>query len=184
MNNADNNFKYPPNSIATFTGMCFDLAVMDPDSIDIRDIARALSMNCRWGGHVNKFYSVAEHSVRVYEEVEAPFKLVALLHDASEAYLHDMPKPFKIMLPDYIAMEDKLMQVIADKYGFAYPLIPEIKVADKRLLEWEWKVLKESKNEVPDWIGWDPKRAERMFLNAYNRATYDKISIDALSERK
>lgn len=169
MNTADNNFAYPPNSIATYSGKVFDLAAINPDSIDIKDIARALSMNCRWAGHVKSFYSIAEHSIRVCEAVKNPrYKLQALLHDASEAYLLDIPKPFKIMMPEYVALENKLMNVIAEKYEFDYPLHPEVKFADKGQLEWEWANLKDPKNIAPyarDYMS--PLQAERYFIKMY-----------------
>lgn len=179
MNTADNNFQYPPNSIATYTGKVFDLSVMDPESIDIKDIARALSMNCRWGGHVKAFFSIAEHSIRVCEAVENPrYKLQALLHDASEAYLLDIPKPFKIMMPEYVALEDKLMNVIAEKYGFEYPLRPEVKFADKMMLEWEWYWLKDLRNQqTPSYMA--PREAEKAFMKMYREIRFNERAIKA-----
>lgn len=180
MNTPDNNFNYPPNSIATYTGKVFDLAVMDPDSIDIKDIARALSMNCRWGGHVKTYYSIAEHSVRVCEAVENPrYKMQALLHDASEAYLLDIPKPFKIMMPEYVALEDKLMHVIAEKFGFEYPLRPEVKVVDKMQLNWEWYNLKEV---IEPKTYMTPREAEKAFMKLYREVRMQDRAIKAYTE--
>ena len=72
----------------------------DPEQLDAGDIARALANQCRFGGHSRVFYSVAQHCVivsRVVEErggdVEDVF--AALMHDAGEAYLGDMPHPIK-----------------------------------------------------------------------------------------
>lgn len=72
----------------------------DPAQLDAGDIARALANQCRFGGHSRVFYSVAQHCVivsRVVEErggdVEDVF--AALMHDAGEAYLGDMPHPLK-----------------------------------------------------------------------------------------
>ena len=82
----------------TFTGRLIDPRCLRPSNIDIRDIARALSHICRFGGHTKEFYSVAEHSVRVCEQVNRelgdwPVNLEkievlmgALLHHAHEAY--------------------------------------------------------------------------------------------------
>src|SRR3954469_23683409 len=72
----------------------------DPEQLDIGDIARALANQCRFGGHCRVFYSVAQHSVAVSELVQqrggdAEDVFAALMHDAAEAYLGDMPHPLK-----------------------------------------------------------------------------------------
>lgn len=91
---------------------------MDPraSDIDITDIAHALSNLCRYGGHCRRFYSVAEHSVLVSQVVAPQFALEALLHDATEAYLVDLPKPIKDMLPDYKEMEDDIWVAVAEHF--------------------------------------------------------------------
>ncbi|MGQ4893501.1 MAG: hypothetical protein ACP6IQ_02625 [Candidatus Njordarchaeia archaeon] len=75
----------------------------DFNQIEIIDIAHALSMQCRFNGHISKFYSVAEHCVKATELLEKigynnQTKLHMLLHDAAEAYIGDIPKPYKDML--------------------------------------------------------------------------------------
>lgn len=130
---------YTPNCIRTVTGKYVN--VFDPtlDMICIEDIAHSLSMQCRFGGHLFKPYSVAQHSMNCAYLVEAPeLKLAALLHDASEAYLIDVPRPVKLGLPNYKEIEDRLMRVIAEKFGFSYPLHPSIKEVDEQMLQTEW----------------------------------------------
>lgn len=119
--------------IHTFTGRFFPL---DPreNEIDIETIAHALSNLCRFGGHVNRFYSVAQHSVLCSRMAPDEHKLEALLHDASEAYLVDMPSPIKAMLPDYKAMEHNIELVIAAKFNLPSPLSPVVKIIDRRML--------------------------------------------------
>lgn len=119
--------------IHTFTGRFFPL---DPheSEIDIETIAHALSNLCRFGGHVNRFYSVAQHSVLCSRMAPDEYKLEALLHDASEAYLVDMPSPIKAMLPDYKAMEHNIEKVIAAKFNLPSPLSPIVKIIDRRML--------------------------------------------------
>ena len=95
------NIVYTENSIRTFTGKVFDLKILDPESICIEDIAHALAKTTRFGGHLKEFYSVAQHSVLMAQLVPSELKVEALLHDASEAYLGDMPSPFKKMMPEY-----------------------------------------------------------------------------------
>lgn len=70
---------------------------LDPRAEDvcIEDIAHSLSLKCRFTGHVRKFYSVADHCIRVSYAVRPAFALPALLHDAAEAYLCDVAAPIK-----------------------------------------------------------------------------------------
>jgi len=132
---------YTENCIRTFTGKYFDPFNPDPEMICIEDIAHALSHQCRFGGHLPEFYSVAEHCYHVSNAVPAEHRLAGLLHDASEAYLLDIPRPLKSRLTNYKEVEDKLMRVIAQKFGFEYPLHESVKKADETLLVWEWEQL-------------------------------------------
>lgn len=81
--------------IQTFTGKKFFPLAPEAKDICIEDIAHALSLTCRFGGHCKQFYSVAEHSVRASYFVPRKFALYALLHDAGEAYLPDVVHPIK-----------------------------------------------------------------------------------------
>lgn len=104
----------------------------DPKFV-ITDIAHALSMNCRFNGHVNHFYSVAEHSVMV-AQIMADFGLgdpmEGLLHDATEAYLTDVPAPFKQFLPDTQEFDGKLEAALRKQYGLPAEKTPGCKYAD------------------------------------------------------
>jgi len=111
------------------------------DMICIDDIAHSLSHQCRFGGHLPTFFSVAQHSVMTSKRVPQEHKLAALLHDASEAYLMDIPRPIKAHLTNYKELEDRLMELIALKFGFEYPLHPIVKKADEFMLRWEWHSL-------------------------------------------
>jgi hypothetical protein len=79
----------------TYTGLQFWPLDPKPEEICIEDIAHALSMMCRYNGHCQRFYSVAEHSVLVSLNVDQRFALHGLLHDASEAYFGDIIRPIK-----------------------------------------------------------------------------------------
>jgi len=105
-----------------------------PEEVDINDIAHALSHICRFGGHCNGFYSVAEHSVLVSKVVSEEHALAGLLHDATEAYLIDVPRPIKKHLADYATIEDLNWQVIARKFGLPNELPAEVKDADNAVL--------------------------------------------------
>ena len=164
MNILDNNI-YTENSIRTYTGKVFDLKILDPESICIEDIAHALSYTARFAGHLPVMYSVAQHSALACRLASKENKLAALLHDDSEAYIGDMPSPFKKMMPEYKAIEDNLMRVIADKYGFKYPLNLEIKKIDKKLLNIEWDSLVNKSVEINVW---SPEESKIAFLSAFN----------------
>lgn len=114
------------NWIQTFTGRQFFPLDPRPEDIDVYDIAHALSQLCRFGGHVRQFYSVAEHCVLLSHAVPPPFALWALLHDASEAYCVDLPRPIKYMLPEYRQMEDMILVAIAKRFQLNETCIPSL----------------------------------------------------------
>jgi hypothetical protein len=131
---------YAGNHIRTSTGTYINVFEIEKQQelIFLDDIAHALAYQCRFSGHIQTFYSVAEHSLHVAEIVPDEDKLAALLHDASEAYLVDIPAPIKPGLPDYKQIESVVMCAIAEKIGFQYPLSPSIKEADIEALKYEW----------------------------------------------
>lgn len=107
--------------ITTFTGKHFDPTMPDAELIDIRDIAHALSLTCRGNGHVKTFFSVAQHCINCALEAEARglsrrVILACLIHDGSEAYMSDVPRPFKHTLPEYLKAEDVLLNLIFEKF--------------------------------------------------------------------
>ena len=121
----------------TFTGKAFYPLDPRPEDICIEDIAHALSMICRFGGHTRQFYSVAQHSVGVSRHVAPHLAKRGLMHDAPEAYLWDIISPLKGMFPQAAAMENDLMQVIADKYELPAMTPADhaaVKVVDIRML--------------------------------------------------
>lgn len=107
--------------IQTFTGRKFFPLDPNLNDIAIEDIAHALSNLCRFAGHVRKFYSVAQHSVLVSHHCHPDNALAGLLHDASEAYLLDMPRPLKRhpSFEFYNDAEAVLMRAIANRFGFS-----------------------------------------------------------------
>lgn len=107
--------------ITTYTGRHFEPAAPDPERICIEDIAHALSLICRGNGHVKTFWSVGEHCINCAKEArerELPDRMIlaCLLHDASECYMSDIPRPFKKELPEYRAQEEQLLDMIYCKY--------------------------------------------------------------------
>lgn len=130
------------NYIQTHTGMKVHLPDADPSEFRIGDIAHALSMMPRFAGHIDRFYSVAEHSINVAEIVPDEHKLQALLHDATEAYICDIPTPFKRLLPGYKELEDDLWRAISTKFGVPFELHALVKDADGIMLMTEKDALK------------------------------------------
>lgn len=125
--------------IRTFTGKLvrpMDLKVGD---ICIEDIAHGLSRVCRFAGQCAGFMSVAEHSVavaRIVMTTDPDHALEALLHDASEAYLGDMPRPIKHLpeMAPYREAEERAERAIAQKFGLVYPWPQSVKDADRQRL--------------------------------------------------
>lgn len=120
------------------------ITFLDPkvEQIDVEDIAHALSLLCRFGGHCREFYSVAEHSVRCAKKAAEKglgddLCFEALMHDASEAYLVDMPRPIKQQLQGYRDVEAKLDAVIREKYELPPKMSDEIHLIDNEMLATE-----------------------------------------------
>ncbi|PPQ17945.1 phosphohydrolase [Bradyrhizobium sp. AC87j1] len=105
-----------------------------PDEVFIDDIAHALSLLCRFGGHCLRFYSVAEHCVLLSRAAPRPHKMWALLHDASEAYLVDVPRPLKPFLDGYGEAENKIMRAIAVRYRLHLGMPEQVKHLDRAIL--------------------------------------------------
>lgn len=156
-------------SIRTNSGVYVNVFETDPDTIKIEDIAHALSQQSRFGGHLPEFYSVAQHSVMCCMSANDENKYNALMHDVSEAYLLDIPKPIKLELPDYNLVEHRLMKVLSQKFGFEYPKNEEVERVDILLLEWEWTaiMLNQPTEKYPKFVCLTPSEAKAAFLEAF-----------------
>lgn len=165
--------------IQTYTGLQFWPIDPKPEDVCIEDIAHALSNLCRYNGHTEKFYSVAEHSIYVSYYVGQQFALVGLLHDAAEAYLSDVPRPIKPYLKGYKEIEHTVSCVIfermgiIDKYKFC---CGHIKAVDNAILADEaYQVMGKAPAawylaEPPLGIEiqcWAPEKAKKLFLKRY-----------------
>ena len=96
------------------------------------------------------------------------------MHDASEAYLVDIPSPIKAKLANYREIEDSLMSALAKKFNFEWPLPKEVKDADRTMLKWEWEQLHIDKlcailMCTENFYCYEPKRAKKVFLAEYNK---------------
>ena len=113
------------NTIKLRSGLYLDLAIPQPDQFTFLDIAGALSKICRFGAQIPRFYSVAEHSmlcaIQAYRDGhDNEVQAAVLLHDAAEAFIGDVVKPLKLMLPDYSRVESQMEKCIFDKYGIEH----------------------------------------------------------------
>ena len=168
------------NCIQTYTGKQFSPDTPRPEDLDIRDIAHSLSLLCRYNGHCQVFYSVADHSVRVSRQCPPEAALWGLLHDLGEAYLGDMPRPIKAFFPDYATFEDRLLKVAAGVFGLGWPMPPEVRAADDLLLVTEMRDLMVPMPDVSELgleplpervVPLSPLEAERAYLARYEELT-------------
>ena len=167
-------------SITTFSGIRFWPLLPNPADIRIEDIAHALAHQCRFGGHAREFYSVAEHSVRVSQLCRPEDALWGLLHDASEAFLTDVPAPLK-ELPQfeaYRAAERRLQRTIATRFGLAPEQPESVGDTDRTILRVEIRDLLTSinasqskrapqKDKLAITAPWPPRVAKARFLSRF-----------------
>jgi hypothetical protein len=127
--------------IETYSGRQFD--VLDPDPGDVRldDIAAGLAHTCRFGGHCEQFYSVAQHSIHVSQEFDDErLQTLALLHDTAEAYIGDIPRPFKTEFDLFDRVESAILDAVWNGLAVQPPTDDEwerVMAADDRLLAYE-----------------------------------------------
>ncbi|AZC55407.1 phosphohydrolase [Pseudomonas chlororaphis] len=136
--------------ILTASGRQFDPLKPTAAMVTPYDIAHALAHLCRFNGHTRQHYSVAQHSLLVADLCPEKHQLVALLHDATEAYIGDMVRPLKQVMPQYRQVEESIWQAICNRFNLE-PTLPECVVrADLVLLATERRDL------MPDHSGeWD-----------------------------
>ena len=166
----------------TFSGKQFWPLSPQPEDVDIIDIAHSLALQCRYGGHSARFYSVAEHSVLLarWLAVEGHSRstcLWGLMHDAAEAYVGDMVRPLKASIPEFKAIERRVMLAITQRFRML-PIQPvAIGHADNRIL-----VDEKRQNMAPGltWstdalqpLGvtlqfWTPEQAKAEFLSEFS----------------
>jgi len=162
--------------IMTISGTFFEFLKPKPEQIRIEDIAHALSFTCRFSGHISEFYSVAEHCVRVSLICDPNDYLWGLLHDASEAYLTDIPSPIKRHLPRYRKMEKTVQTTIIQRFDLPEAEPESVRKADKIMLATEardlcapgWEYWGLPYPPLPTKIRpWSPQRAKDRFLEVF-----------------
>jgi len=168
--------------IQTYTGMRVYPIAPVPHQFLLEDIAHALAMQCRWNGHTRTFFSVAQHCV-LASELSVEYARELLMHDATEAYISDVPRPVKRQLPEFQHYEERLMEVIFEAFNLRYPLAPEVHAIDNVLLRWEARDLfspgrcvslfgeaaAEGIRHLRPIVPWSPPVAEEMFIARANK---------------
>lgn len=171
--------------IQTVSGRRVNPFALRASDIDIDDIAHALANQCRFGGHCRPFYSVAQHSCLVADLVavkggDATAELWALLHDAPEAYLSDLPHPLKHFSEFgrlYREAEDRLQRAVTEHFGLASDPPAALLEADRALLAaervalmadtWEWPELEGVEPADVAIDPWSPEKAAAEFRRRY-----------------
>ncbi len=155
---------------------------LDPRATEVHldDIAHSLAHQCRFAGHCREFYSVAQHSVLVSHLVPLEDALWGLLHDASEAYLVDLPRPVKRspgVGPAYRVAEGAVTDAICDHFGLPRQEPESVKLADNRVLlaeardlmskppiAWQETGVKPMRSKI---VPWSPGLARAQFLSRF-----------------
>ena len=160
-------YKTNPHAILVHSGVLFDVFNPIAENLRIIDMAHGLSNLCRYGGHSPKFYSVAQHSVMCSHYTGTPQEqLEFLMHDTSEAYLIDLPRPIKRKLIEYIKIEDNLLEVIFNHFKLTFPLTDKVHQVDDAMLHYEYNAFYTNIDDSFEF--WTPEYAKSQFLARYN----------------
>ena len=188
--------------IRTFKGHKVDLALPTHDVIDLEDIAHALSLLCRFNGHVAQLYSVGHHSILVSREIRlkghgVQAQLLGLMHDAPEAYLGDMTTPEKNlpgMREIYDRYHDYFQDVIACKFHLQWTGLraDQVELADHMVCAAEMKEMM----PTDDWLNlehspidgeiipWSPETTKNLFLSKFYNLKEQLVRERADSPRR
>lgn len=164
-------------TILLHSGSYFDFVAPEQCTFTIEDIAHALSNLCRFAGHCGNFYSVAQHSVHVSGIVGKEHAYAGLMHDAAEAFTGDIPKPLKMLLPEFLAIEDRVEREVFGRFNVPHPFPEAVKEADMVMLATEQRQLMRNRDDWDYTRGrtplamklphWYPEEAEMHFLRRY-----------------
>lgn len=147
-------------TLTTHTGRQLRVTAPQHDAIAIEDIAQGLSRICRWSGQTREWFSVAQHSVLVSTHCSREHARWALLHDASEAYLGDVPRPVKALpaLAGYRTLEQLWQRTIYHRFGLVGDEPSAVAEADDLVLAWEQRDLMDQADAGPARLDVPPSR--------------------------
>jgi len=189
--NKDQRKKYLQPVIQTVSGKVFNYLDPEPDQIVIGDIAHALSRLCRFAGHTQEHYSVAQHSVIMsglpVDEWQIGcnpvyWRMYVLLHDAAEAYMGDMPSTLKQLIPQFKLIEANVEKAIEERFNLRTDekIVSVAKHADLRMLATEieqlmlpyaehdiWDIVKDIKPLQITIVPWSIETAYDQFMDRF-----------------
>lgn len=175
--------------ISTRSGRHFYLLDPRPEDIDLEDIAHALANQCRYNGHTETFYSVAQHSVLLSLLVRPQDAILALMHDATEAYVGDVVRPLKALIPNYHDIEQRIWRCIVQ----TFPCIDYDEIGWAKVAEYDRRICMNEAAELLPFVGtsdwnigeplddqdgtvsdtlrrpWNPHEAKARFLSRFKR---------------
>jgi hypothetical protein len=179
----------------TYSGVAFWPLDPQPEEVCLEDIAHSLAQQCRFAGHTSEFYSVAQHCVRVAEKCPPEDALWGLLHDASEAYLLDLPRPLR-QLPElaaYREAEAAVMRAVCTRFRLPEEQPGSVTRADHLLLVLEaqqfmagecaerlkrWAVAEQLASTPSEKVvAWGPRRAKTEFLWMAHRLGAHRLGV-------
>lgn len=169
-------------TIMLASGLQFDLLSPHTSPFDINDVAHGLSNTCRFTGQCRTFYSVAQHSLIVSLIVPPEHALEGLMHDGAEAFIGDVAKPLKNLLPDYKRIEDSVEAAVFERFGLPRKLPACVKHGDMIALHTEQRDFMGAPGHAwtfdPRYpplpqkiIPMTPEHAKRAFLQRYAELT-------------
>lgn len=163
--------------LETYNQNFFFYLEKNPENIDIIDIAHGLSNICRFTGQVKEFYSVAQHSCIICDYAPEHLKLIGLLHDGAEAYISDIPRPVKGLIPQIKDLEITIQMQIAERFKLIFPYSSQIEILDSQLMLTEadqlfnhkisWSVEGLDPLDVIIEECWTPPKAKEEFLKRF-----------------
>ena len=174
----------PKPVVQTYSGRFINVLDIQPGDVDVQDIAHSLSLQCRFNGHCERFYSVAQHCVLGARMLPLGRRLKFLKHDAPEYLTTDIPSPLKPHIEGFKSIETYVHGKIEEAFGLDAEATSdaEVKEVDMRMLATEFRDVRRKKGDTSVWLSlsgikpfdfkirpWSPKKAEREYLRMYRK---------------
>lgn len=174
-NNQIHPLKKLDGCLNTISGQKFNMLAPTPEMIDINDIAHGLAYNSHFGGQTPKFFSIAQHCLLAVEQLPNSWReenrtlaFAILMHDAAEAYVGDIIKPLKVLLPYYSELEKGIMRQIAIKLNIDENLFKNdvLKHCDNEAQRLEYETFYKGADHIKFYLS--PDSAKTCFLTAFD----------------